>query len=168
MVRQHRKNELKGEWNAMTIEEILHEAIQGEVESHKIYSDAVDMVQAEHIKELLRELAQEELGHKTTLEQMLADPGQLEWQVDELRAAPIEDYKIGDHLVVQPLGPAATFQDVCIFAAQKEKQSYELYSHMAAQSSGQARNLLEAMAKDELRHKNLVEGWYEEVVYQEF
>ena len=30
------------------------------------------------------------------------------------------------------------------------------------------RDLLEAMAKDELRHKNLVEGWYEEVIYQEF
>ena len=67
-----------------------------------------------------------------------------------------------------PLGPNSTFQDVCIFAAKKEQQSYELYRDMAQQATGQTQELLEAMAKDELRHKNLVEGWYEEVVYQEF
>jgi rubrerythrin len=152
----------------MTVEEILREAIQGEVESYELYTNASSLVQTEHIKEMLRELAQEELGHKNALERMLADPGQLQWQVQELRAAPIQDYKIGDHLVAQPLGPDSTFQDVCIFASKKEQQSYELYQSLAVQSAGEIRDLLEAMAKDELRHKNLVEGWYEEVVYQEF
>jgi rubrerythrin len=152
----------------MTVEEILEEAIQGEVESYELYTNAVNLVQAEHIKEMLQELAQEELGHKVSLERMLASPGQLRWQVRELQAAPIEDYKIGDHLVARPLGPDSTFQDVCIFASKKEQQSYELYRDLAAQSSGEVRDLLEAMAKDELRHKNLVERWYEDVVYQEF
>ena len=152
----------------MTVEQILQEAIQGELKSYELYTKAVNLVQAEHLKQLLRELAQEELGHKGSLERMLADPGQLEWQVSELKAAAIEDYKIGDHLVARPLGPDSTFQDVCIFASKKEQESYELYRDLATQSSGEVRDLLEAMAKDELRHKNLVEGWYEEVVYQEF
>jgi len=152
----------------MTVEEILREAIQGEVESHELYTNAVGMVQAGHIKDLLRELAQEELGHKVALERMLADADQLQWQVSELQAAPIQDYRIGDHLVAQPLGSDSTFQDVCIFASHKERESYELYKGMAAQSTGAVRELLEAMAKDELRHKNMVENWYEEVVYQEF
>ena len=152
----------------MTVEQILQEAIQGELKSYELYTSAVNLVQAEHLKQLLRELAQEELGHKGSLERMLADPGQLEWQVSELKAAAIEDYKIGDHLVARPLGPDSTFQDVCIFASKKEQESYELYRDLATQSSGEVRDLLEAMAKDELRHKNLVEGWYEEVVYQEF
>ena len=73
-------------------------------------------------------------------------------------SAPIEDYKIGDHLVVQPLGPDSTFQDVCIFASRKEQESYELYRNLAEQSSGELRGLLEAMAKDELRHKKLCEA----------
>jgi len=152
----------------MTVEEILEEAIQGEVESYELYTNAVNLVQAEHIKEMLSELAQEELGHKVSLEGMLASPSQLRWQVRELKAAPIEDYKIGDHLVARPLGPDSTFQDVCIFASKKEHQSYELYRDLATQSSDEVRDLLEAMAKDELRHKNLVERWYEDVVYQEF
>ena len=152
----------------MRIEEILREAIQGEVESYELYTSAAHLVDTEHIKVLLGELAGEELGHKAALEKMLANPEHLPRQVEQLKAAPVEDYRVNDHLVVGELGPDATFQDVCIFAAKKEQQSYELYSTMAAQSEGESRDLLEAMAKDELRHKNLVEGWYEDVVYQEF
>lgn len=152
----------------MTVEEILREAIQGEIDSHKLYTDAVVLVQAEHVKGMLRELAQEELGHRTALEKMLANPSRVSYQVRKLQEAPIEDYRIGDHLVVRPLGPDSTFQDVCIFASRKEQESHELYRDMAEQNEGEIRDLLEAMSKDELRHKNLVEAWYEEVVYQEF
>ncbi|MGD9147445.1 MAG: ferritin family protein [Anaerolineae bacterium] len=152
----------------MTIEEILKEAIQGETEAHELYTNAQALVQAEHIKALLRELAEEELGHKTALEGMLANPDQIQGQVRAVQQATIEDYKIADHLVVRPLGPDSTFQDVCIFAAQKEQQSHQLYRDLAVQNTGEIRDLLEAMSKDELRHKNLVEGWYEEVIYQEF
>jgi rubrerythrin len=70
--------------------------------------------------------------------------------------------------VVQALGPDSTFEDVCIFASKKERESHKLYRALASQSAGEVRDLLEAMSKDELRHKNLVEGWYEELVYQEF
>jgi rubrerythrin len=152
----------------MAVETILRDAIEGEIEAYELYTRSADLVEIGHIKALLQELAQEELGHRVALEQMLANPAQMEWQVRELTAAPIEDYKIADHLVVRPLAPDSTFEDVCIFAAKKEQQSYELYRGLAEQSSGEARELLAAMAKDELRHKNLVEGWYEEVVYAEF
>ena len=152
----------------MTVEDILREAIQGEIESHLLYTEAADMVQADHVKQALNELAQEENGHKLALEKMLANPASISYSVRKLQEETVEDYKIGDHLVAQPLGPNATFQDVCIFASKKEQQSHELYRNMAAQNEGETRDLLEAMAKDELRHKNLVEGWYEEVIYQEF
>ena len=152
----------------MTIEEILAEAIQGEVESYELYTNAASMVRAAHIQDTLRELAQEEVGHKAYLERMLANPASLRRGVKRLKTEPIQDYKIGDHLVVKPLGPNSTFQDVCIFASRKEQQSYELYSGLAEQNEGEVRDLFAAMAKDELRHKNLVERWYEEVVYQDF
>jgi hypothetical protein len=99
---------------------------------------------------------------------MVADPGKMRYDVGKLQQADVQDYKIGDHLVVRPLGPDSTFQDVCIFASRKEQQSHELYRNMAQQNEGEIRDLLEAMAKDELRHKNLVEDWYEQFVYQEF
>jgi rubrerythrin len=152
----------------MTIEQILRDAIQGEIEAHQLYTDAVSLVRADHVKETLRELAREELGHKAMLERMLASPVNVRRSVHRLQQAAIQDYKVGDYLVAQPLGPNSTFQDVCIFASKKEQQSYELYRDMAEQNEGEIRDLFTAMAKEELRHKNLVEGWYEEVVYQEF
>jgi rubrerythrin len=152
----------------MTIEDILSEAIQGEVESYELYTNAVNMVKAAHIKDTLRQLAQEEVGHKAFLERMLANPASLRRGVKRLRTEPIQDYKVGDHLVVKPLTPDSTFQDVLIFASRKEQQSHELYRNLAEENEGEARDLFEAMAKDELRHKDLVERWYEEVVYQDF
>jgi rubrerythrin len=151
-----------------TIEEILQEAIKGESKAYRLYTRAVDLLQAEHVKETLRELAQEELGHKATLERMLASPGSVRREVRQLHGAAIVDYQLGDHLVVEPLGPESTFQDVCIFASRKEQASYELYRNLAGQNEGETRDLFQAMAKEELRHKNLVEGWYEEVIYQDF
>jgi rubrerythrin len=150
------------------VEEILQEAIQGEVESYQLYTNAVGLVKAQHVKDALQQLAREELGHKANLEKLLANPSQVRRSVRQLQQAPIQDYKIGDHLVARPLGPDSTFQDVCIFASRKEQQSYELYHGLAEQNEGEVGALFEAMAKDELRHKNLVEGWYEEVIYQDF
>ena len=152
----------------MDIEGILEGAIQGEVESYELYMAAVELVETPHIKDMLRELAQEELGHKAVLEKMLADPDKLRQRLAQRKAEPVVDYKVADHLVANPLQSDSTFQDVCIFAAQKEQQSYELYRDLAAQSSGEVHDLLESMAQDELRHKNLVERWYEDIVYQEF
>jgi rubrerythrin len=147
-----------------SVAEILQEAIQGEVESYEMYTDAVRLVKAEHVQQTLEQLAREELGHKASLEKMLANPGQMQRSIRQLQQAPIQDYKIGDYLVVKPLGPDSTFQDVCIVASRKEQQSYELYQGLAEQNEGEIRDLFQAMAKDELRHKNLVE----EVIYQEF
>lgn len=152
----------------MTIDEILDEAIEGEVESYELYTWAADLVRAEHVKDTLRTLAQEELGHKASLEGMKASTATLRWQTKNLLKAPIQDYRIGDHLVVNPLSPDSTFQDVLIFASRKEQRSYQLYRDLAEKAEEPARSILEAMSRDELRHKNLVERWYEEVVYQDF
>jgi len=152
----------------MTIDEILEEAIKGEVESYELYTWAADLVRAKHVKETLLALAQEELGHKASLEGMKANTATLRWRTKKLLRAPIQDYRIGDHLVVNPLSPDSTFQDVLIFASRKEQRSYQLYRDLAEKAEEPAHSVLEAMSRDELRHKNLVERWYEEVVYQDF
>jgi rubrerythrin len=164
-LRKSRRNTVARE---QRIEQILKDAVESEIESYELYTHAIDMVEAEHVRQALRQLAKEELGHKATLERMLASPGQVRRDVARLQQAPIEDYRLGDHLVVKPLGPDSTFQDVCIYASKKEQESYELYQDMAEQNDGEIRDLFAAMAKEELRHKNLVEGWYEEVIYQDF
>lgn len=149
------------------IEGVLREAIQGEIESYELYTGLAQKVTAVQVRDTLRELAQEELGHKALLEKMLVNPGQVHLQVRMIQEETVQDAGIGDHLVLEPLKPDATFQDVCIFASKKEQQSYELYHELAEQNGGEVQTLFAAMAKDELRHKNLVERWYEEDIYQD-
>ncbi|NLE44013.1 MAG: ferritin family protein [Chloroflexi bacterium] len=149
------------------VEGILREAIQGEIESYELYTGLAERVTAPQIKDALCELAQEELGHKALLEKMLTNPGQVRLQIRKIEAEAVQDAGVGDHLIVEPLKADATFQDVCIFASQKEQQSYELYHRLAEQNSGEIQALFTAMAKDELRHKDLVERWYEEDIYQD-
>ena len=108
------------------------------------------------------------MGHKAALAGMLASPGGLRYDVRWLVEAPVQDYKVADHLVVKPLGADSTFQDVCIFASRKEQRSHELYRSLAEQNEGEMANLFEAMAKEDLCHKKLVEDWYEKVVFNQF
>jgi len=125
----------------------------------------VDPVQGQQVRETLQKLAQEELDHKAVLEKMLSGPDRLRMQIRAL----VLDYGIGDHLQLEPReAEATTFQDVSVFASKKEQQSYELYRDLAEQSRGEIHALFCAMAKEEMRHKNTVERWYEEDIYQDF
>jgi len=152
----------------MNLTEILDGAIRDEIESYELYTWAAGLIRTQHVKDMLAELAQQEVGHRVSLEHLRARPEQIEWHVREVQQAAIQDYQIGDHLVVNPLTPDSTFQDVLIVASRKEQNAYQTYRNLAEQTAGPARDLLEAIAQDELRHKNLVERWYEEAVYQEF
>ncbi len=152
----------------MNINEILEEAIKGEVESYELYTWATDLVRTEHVKDTLRTLAQEELGHKALLEGMKASTATLRWQTNKLLRVPIQDYRIGDHLVVSRWVPIRPSRMCSSLPRARNRGSYQLYRDLAEKAEGQAHDVLEAMSKDELRHKNLVEGWYEEVVYQDF
>ena len=75
----------------MSLEQFLQEAIQGEVASYTLYTRTANMVRTQHVQDALLELAQEELGHKAKLEQMLASAAELRWATTEIQQANIHD-----------------------------------------------------------------------------
>ena len=149
-----------------SIEQILRKAIQFEETAFEFYTGAVDMVQQPHIKSVLKDLAGEEVKHKERLQHLLE--GDVQAIVAVQKRDQIQDLKLAEYLVPQPLGPDASFQDVLIVAMHREKSSNEFYSTMASISEGDTRDLFEFLAQEELGHKNKVEKLYDEVVYQEF
>jgi hypothetical protein len=120
------------------------------------------------VKDALRELAQEELGHRPALERMLLSPGQVRRSVRKIQQAPSRTTRSATTWWPSPWAPIRRFQDVCIFASKKEQKVPRALPGLAEENEGEIRDLFEAMAKDELRHKNLVESWYEEVIYKDF
>jgi rubrerythrin len=149
-----------------SIEEILKKAIGFEEQAYDFYVSAIEMVKKPHIQKVLEELAGEEVKHKERLEGLIA--GNTELLIAVEKRADIQDLKLAEYLVAEPLGENATFQDVLVVAMHREKSSHEFYSTMATLSEDETmQELFDFLAQEELVHKNKVESLYDEVVYQE-
>jgi rubrerythrin len=155
----------------MTVEGIIQRAIRFEEEAYDFYTGASEMVKLPHVKDMLNELAGEEVKHKEKLEGLLAGDagGDIEQIVAAEQRRQIQDLKLADYLVAPPLDEDATMQDVLMTAMQREKNSHEFYNLMAGMSASEsAKEMFEFLAQEELGHKNKVEVLYDDIIYQEF
>jgi rubrerythrin len=151
----------------MTVEGIIQRAIQFEQDAYDFYTGASGMVKLPHVKDMLNELAGDEVKHKEKLEGLLA--GDTEQIVAAQQSQKIQDLKLADYLVAQPLNEDATIQDVLMTAMQREKNSHEFYNLMASIAASEAvKDLFQFLAQEELGHKNKVEVLYDDIVYKEF
>ncbi len=150
-----------------TIEGVIRQAIVGEEDSHALYTNAAQKVTDAHARAMLEELAKEELGHKAKLEGLLKRG--LTWEIVEGEFKKVQDLKLGDHLVAEPLDAEADLQAVLTVAIRREKESHELYATMAGVTCDETvRNLFEFLANEELTHKRKLESTFEDLVYQQF
>ena len=151
----------------MTVEGIIRRAIRFEEDAYSFYTGASEMVKLPHVKDILNELAGEEVKHKEKLEELLA--GDTEQIVAKKQSQKIQDLKLADYLVASPLDEEATLQDVLLTAMQREKNSYDFYNLMAnIAASEAAQELFQFLAREELGHKNKVEVLYDDIIYREF
>ena len=148
------------------IHDILRTAIQREIDAYTLYSTTADKVQAPHAKQILQDLAAQELGHRKRLESLLA--GNVFRVVSRAQQKQVQDLKITDYLVEVPLTPDSDFQDILIVAGKREKGSHDLYAALAKVSDdADTVKLFDFLANEELAHKNRVESLYEEIVYKD-
>lgn len=150
-----------------SIEAVLKRAIQIEEESMTLYSNAAQSVKDDAVRQRLMELAAQERGHKTKLEDVLA--GNVRWAIRRSKAESVTDLRLSDHLVGGSLDPDADYQEVLLFAARREKAAHDFYQAMGELIEDKlTQNLFEMLAQEELRHKYVLEKTYEEVVYKDF
>lgn len=150
-----------------SVESILKRALRFEEDSYNLYNSAIQMVKSPQTKEWLKELADWELGHKAKIEGLLK--GDLNWAVRKSRREEVKDLKIGNYLVAPSLSEKSDFQDVLLVAIKREQSAHDFYASMAdLVEEGQAHDVFDLLAKEELKHKQMVEKYYEEYVYKEF
>lgn len=149
------------------IEAVLKRAIQLEIEAMTLYSNAAQTVKDDAVRQRLEEMAAQERGHKAKLEDVLT--GNVRWAIRRSKAEPVTDLRLSDHLVGGSLDPNADYQDVLLFAAQREKAAHDFYKAMGEMIEDKlTQNLFQMLADEELRHKYVLEKTYEEVVYKDF
>ncbi len=150
-----------------SLEALIKRAIQLEIEAETLYTNAAATVKDDAVRQRLQEMAAQERGHKTKLEDILA--GNVRWAIRRSKAEPVQDLRLSDHLVGGSLDANADYQDVLLFAARREKTAHEFYKAMGEMVDDKlTQSVFEMLAAEELRHKYVLEKTYEEVVYKDF
>jgi rubrerythrin len=148
------------------LQSIIHIAIQREIAANALYSHAAELAATPNGRDLLLDMAAQELGHRNRLEAMLK--GDLFKVLTRKQQKQVVDLKITDYLVEEPLDANSDLQTILIVAGMREKGSFELYSAMARVAGDpDSTKLFEFLANEEMTHKRRVEAMYDELVYQE-
>jgi len=148
-----------------TIEKVLRIGAEMELESYTLYTETAERSTYPGAKQMLTELAADEKRHREYFLKGLKDPGHLKMRTLKEN---IPDLKITDQLVKVPLDPKADYPAILVFAAQREKATHDFYVEVARRFKGtDLSEFLNNFAKEELRHKYLLEKEYDDVVLKE-
>jgi rubrerythrin len=151
---------------ASPIRDILHTAIQREIDAYDLYSTAAQKAEIAHARSTLQALAAQEVGHRRRLEGLLE--GGAFKSISGAQRKKVVDLKITDYLVEVALAADSDFQDILIVAGKREKASHDLYASLAqVAEDSEAIKLFELLASEELAHKNRIEALYEDIVYRD-
>ena len=144
-----------------TKEAALERAIETEAGSFKVYRDAYLSSKDRVAKDLLKDLALDELRHKYILEKaffeetvLLHDSGQ--------KSGPSMKFSL--LFEEKPLSPKATPQEVMIHAIHEEKRAVDFYRNMAEQcGTAPMSEMYKKLALDEEGHLARLEEHYETI-----
>jgi rubrerythrin len=148
-----------------TREAALERAIETEAASFKVYRDTYVTAKDRLAKDLLRDLALDELRHKYILEKaffeetvLLHDSG--------VKSGPTMKFSL--LFQEKPLNPNATVQEVMIHAIHEEKRAVDFYRNMAEHcGAAPMSEMYKRLAQDEEGHLARLEELYEKVYLKE-
>ena len=142
---------------------ILEAAVKIEEQSYNLYLRAKSKVERTSSKKFLDELAEEELEHKNTLLRIIENEDDI--QKIGSQGTAIQDLKIVDFLLDVSLTEDADYQKILIFAAKREKATFEYYNSLTkGLEDTPAGKIFSKLAQEELRHKNKLEREYDEYI----
>jgi len=141
-----------------TIDQFIRLAIRRELEAYNFFMALCDCVQSTGIKYMFKELAKEELGHKEKLELELMKLG----EVVQPYTSQTEDEN--PYSIKSDECATMDYADLLSLCIEKEDISFRFYINMAIQlDQEQSRDVLLALAEEELRHKLRFEAEYEKL-----
>jgi rubrerythrin len=148
--------------NTKKLNDIIDFAIAEEVKAYTMYEAAMQKTKDQAGQSMLKELANMERGHEAKLK-ALKEGKDVEF--DDKR---VEDLKISDYMDTVDLKDDSGFQEVLVFAMKAEKKAYELYLNMSQFYMRKEKgDLLVNLANEELKHKNMLERYYDDNIYVE-
>ena len=153
--------------SAPLLKAILESAIKIEEQSYALYTKAQEKAKLQSSRALLGDLARAEIQHKHKLLAIMEDKATSISQLGSSTAR-VEDLRIVDSLQDTMLSEDADYQTILVYAAKREKTTYEHYKALAtglfARYYPTVGQLFSRLAEEELIHKNRLEREYDEMV----
>jgi rubrerythrin len=145
-----------------TAHELLDFAIDREQESHDFYVDLAGKAERPETKDLLTQLAKEELGHKKKLEAIKSGRRSLP------AARDVRTLEISERLAeVEPSGELK-YEDALILAMKREEAAFGLYTDLSKLAGDEElKRIFLALAQEEAKHKLRFEIEYKETFVDE-
>ncbi len=148
-----------------TREVALEKAIEMEDNSFQVYKDAYFKVRDRQAKDLVRDLALDELRHRYTLEKAFFEES-VALHDTGMDAGP--SMKLSLLLQAKPLDEKASDQDVMIHAIHDEKQAVDFYRGLMEQCGGAPmEGLFRQLYEEETDHLARLETLYESIYMRE-
>ena len=108
---------------------IIEAAVSVEDQSIALYTMALENAKYPSSKVFLKKLVEEEKNHKRKLEEILKDRSKI--SALGSRGSEIQDLKIVDILEDTPLSDSADYEAILVYAAKREKSTYDYYKTLA-------------------------------------
>lgn len=146
----------------ITMEEIIHFAVQREKRAYELYCDAAAKSNSIASRKMFEEMAAEEAGHQEVFSriEMAAAVGRA--------SAQIPDTHISAYLVDLPLRPDMSYDEIIRYGIKTEENAWKLYVAAAeVTEEPQLKKTLLAFAEVERGHKKRLETLYEDKVLTE-
>ncbi len=139
-------------WYKETIESILKKAIDKEKDAYTVYKEVADNTKNEKVKTVLNALAEKEQKHIQVIENFdIKMSKEQEIEINETSRQWIAEYLISTD---EKLGNDSEFKDVFIYAAKREKKSFEFYSLMSKLvDDPKLKKLFSWLAQEESKHE---------------
>jgi len=158
------KDNRKGVLNmdAKEFERIIDMAIEGEVESFEFYTKVAEASANANVKKIFRELAEEEAGHKVSLERIK------DKELQNFSFPAASDYGISETVETPKLSMEMKPADAIALAMKKEEEAMKMYTGLAnAASDAEHKNVFMSLARMEAGHKAKMEDLYNQTAFPE-
>ena len=134
-------------------------AITKEVEAARFYEELAAATQRPEMRDVFKEFAQQEWGHKRRLEELRIE------EITEESLQPVPDLRISEYLVDIEPHPGMAFHEALVVAIKREERALKMYTDFANSfSDPKLKRLFQFLANEEAKHKNRLETIYDEEV----
>ena len=143
-----------------SIEELIRFAIRKELAASQFYFDLAEIMSNDTVKELFVEMASDEINHKQLLELEIMKLGKV--IVEE---SPEIDRNQQNFFFKSSFGKTLSINEIIQLAIQREQASFRMYMDLyALTDDDEQKQMIMAMAEEEVRHKIILEVQYDELL----